>query len=377
MKSVLIAFLISCGLFGSIYSCNLDGTPIEDISYKEMNDIVESIDIEQIDEEVMINSIPEVVVNEVQYVEAVEPPTFNIKMTFAGDAMISCYKDQTTSGSFNEYTDKKPPTYFLEKVEHIFKEDDITLVNLENVLSDNKLKEVTKDHNPAYWFKAKTSNTNILTSSGVEAVSLANNHFGDYGQQGKIDTIAAVEKAGLLYGNNDKTFYYEKNGYKIAFICHGLWGEYQADAIIKKVKEAEKESDYQVVFFHGGTEKIHKPEDWKIRAAHKMVDNGADLVIGGHPHVLQPMETYNGVDIVYSLGNFCYGGSRKPENRTVIYQMDLTINNDGKLVSSESNLIPCYVYTGSVNNYQPTPVEDPVIKQKILDFMDWKVNSPV
>ena len=57
--------------------------------------------------------------------------------------------------------------------------------------------------------------------------------------------------------------------------------------------------------------------------------------------------------------------------------MDLTINNDGKLVSSESNLIPCYVYTGSVNNYQPTPVEDPVIKQKILDFMDWKVNSPV
>lgn len=306
-----------------------------------------------------------------------EPKSFNIKMTFAGDVMIASYKNQTTDGSFNTYAANKSPTYFFEKVEPIFEEDDITIVNLENVLTDKNLKEVPKDHNPAYWFRSKTSNTDILTSSSIEAVSLANNHYGDYGTQGRLDTVEAVEKAGLLYGHNDKTFYFEKNGYKIAFICHGLWGEWQANDIVKRIKEAETQSDFQVVFYHGGKERLHAPEEWKIRASRKLVDNGADLVVGNHPHVLQPMENYNGVDIIYSMGNFCYGGSRRPENRSILYQIELTISNDGVLEGKTSEIIPCYVYTGDVNNYQPTPIEDEVVKQKVLDFMSWKVNSPL
>lgn len=317
------------------------------------------------------------IVNGANYFTSVGYPNFDIKISIAGDTMLASYKNQTTSGSFNEYVNEKSPEYFLEKVKPIFEADDFTIVNLENVFTDQNLKEVAKDHDPAYWYRSSTSNANILTVSSVEGVSLANNHFGDYGTSGRNDTMAAVDAVGLEYGTNDKTFYFEKNGFKIAVICHGLWGEWQADAIIDRIKEAESQSDFQIVYYHGGTERLHMPEDWKMRASRKLVDNGADLVIGNHPHVLQPMETYNGVEIVYSVGNFCFGGSKRPENRTIIYQMTLTVSKDGVVLNKTSEIIPCYVYTGDVNNYQPAPIEDEVVKQKVLDFMNWMLDTPV
>lgn len=303
------------------------------------------------------------------------PENFTIKLTFAGDCLLSTYMGQMYKGSFSWYAANKEPSYFLEKVADVFREDDFTIVNLETVLTDRKLKEVEKASTPAYWFRGPTSNAAILSGSGVEAVSLANNHTGDYGAAGRKDTAAAVEAAGLLYGANDKTFFLEKNGFKIAVICHGLWNEGQASQIISRLKKASELSDYQIVFFHGGREGVHSPEAWKVRACRKLADAGADLVIGAHPHVLQPAEVYKGVHIVYSLGNFCYGGSRKPENRTLIYQMTLTIN-DGTAAVQEPSFIPCYVYTGSTNNWQPAPLTDEAAKQKVLDFMAWQRSLP-
>ena len=306
------------------------------------------------------------------------PVTFNIKMSFAGDAMLASYKNQTTEGSFNDYVSKREPSYFLEKVRPVFENDDFTIVNLENVFTDKNLSPVEKDHDPAYWYRSQTSNVNILTCSSVEGVSLANNHTYDYGETGRKDTVSTVVGAGLQYGRNEHIMYFEKEGFTVAVICSGLWGEWQAEDIIKLINTAEEKSDYQVVFYHGGKEKIHQPEDWKIRASRKLVDNGADLVIGNHPHVLQPREIYNGVEIIYSIGNFCYGGSRSPENRTIIYQMTLTIDNDNKAVlNSESTIIPCYVYTAQKNNYQPAPIDDVDIAQRVIDFIDGKAESPL
>lgn len=307
----------------------------------------------------------------------VEDKSFSIKLTFTGDMMLASYKNQTTSGSFNEYSDEKDPSYFLEKVRAYFEEDDFTIVNLENVFTNQNLKEVEKDHDPAYWYRSRTSNVDILTCSSVEGVSLANNHTNDYGSEGRNDTIETVKNAGLQYGLESKIMYFEKNGFTVAVICNGLWGEWQADSIIKLIKKAEENSDYQIVFYHGGKERLHEPEEWKVRASRKLVDNGADLVIGNHPHVLQPREVYNGAEIIYSMGNFCYGGSRSPENRTIIYRMELKINENLEVEESISTIIPCYVYTDTKNNYQPAPVDDEKIKNKILDFMDGKLDTPV
>lgn len=302
---------------------------------------------------------------------------FDIVMTFTGDMLLASYKNELAAGNFRDYAAKNEASYFLQNVKPIFDADDLTLVNLETVLSDRWLPERDKGEGVAYWFRGPAANTGILTCSGVEAVSIANNHTGDYGPGGFQDTIQAVEDAGLLYGSNDKTLYFEKNGYRVAIVCHGLWNEQQANDIIRRIEAAQADSDYQIVFFHGGKEGVHTPEDWKQRACRKLADAGADLVIGAHPHVLQPREVYNGVEILYSLGNFCYGGSRYPENRTAIYQMALHISAGGVLESAASQVIPCYVYTDTANNYCPAPIADEAEKQRVLDFVDGRLESPL
>lgn len=302
---------------------------------------------------------------------------FRMVVSFTGDMLLASLHGKRAAGNFLDVAAKQEPEYFLQHVRPIFEADDFTVVNLENVLTDRNLTPKEKSTNPAYWFRAPASNTDILTSSGVEAVSLANNHTGDYGTAGYKDTVKAVSAAGLEYGGNDRTFYLEKNGYRIAVICHGLWNEGQAGTIVRRLQAAEKDSDFQIVFYHGGTEGVHAPEAWRVRASRRLVDNGADLVLGNHPHVLQPREVYKGKEIVYSLGNFCFGGSRGPENRTVIYQLILQVEN-GELVSASSELIPCCVHTGGrVNNYCPAPIEDEEQARRVLDFMDGKAKLPL
>ncbi|MCI9331358.1 MAG: CapA family protein [Oscillibacter sp.] len=302
--------------------------------------------------------------------------TFRIIISFTGDMLLASLHGQRAAGNFLDYAAKQEPEYFLQHVQPFFQADDFTVVNLENVLTDRNLTPKEKSTDPAYWFRGPTANTDILTSSGVEAVSLANNHTGDYGSAGYQDTLKAVSAAGLEYGGNDRTFYLEKNGYRVAVICHGLWNEGQAGAILQRLRTAEKDSDFQVVFYHGGAEGVHAPEAWRVRASRRLVDGGADLVLGNHPHVLQPREVYKEREIVYSLGNFCFGGSRGPENRTVIYQLILQVEN-GELVGTSSELIPCYVHTGGrVNNYCPAPIDDEGQRRKVLDFMDGKAKLP-
>ena len=302
---------------------------------------------------------------------------FSIVVSFTGDMLLASLHGKRAAGNFLDYAARQEPEYFLQHVRPIFEADDFTVVNLENVLTDRNLTPKEKATDPAYWFRAPAATTDILTSSGVEAVSLANNHTGDYGTAGYKDTVKAVSAAGLEYGGNDRTFYLEKNGYRVAVICHGLWTEGQAGTIIRRLKAAEKDSDFQVVFYHGGTEGVHTPEAWRVRASRRLIDNGADLVLGNHPHVLQPREVYKGKEIVYSLGNFCFGGSRGPENRTIIYQLILRVES-GELVSAASELIPCYVHTGGrVNNYCPAPIEDEAQARRVLDFMDGKAKLPL
>lgn len=304
---------------------------------------------------------------------------FKITLSFAGDMVLAAYEGQPGKGTFEEYVQNNSYDYFLSKVAHIFKNDDFTFTNLENVMSDSTdLQKKVKDYSPAFWFKSDTERIKILSESGVEGVTLNNNHTFDYGERGFRETANAVENAGMQYGYNDKIMYFEKQGFKISVVCVALWYSGNTKNAVNLLNAAKENSDYQIILFHGGTEKVHNPDKFKVDAAHALVDAGADLVVGSHPHVLQPKEVYNGVEIIYSLGNFCYGGSRYPENRTIIYQMTLDINEEKQLVKSSSQIIPCYVHTGkSTSNFQPAIVEDEAIKQQILSFMNGEIESPI
>lgn len=305
-----------------------------------------------------------------------EDTTTHIKMNFVGDCLLASNISEYYANNFRVCAKTKDKGYFLSDVSPLFRKDDFTIVNLENVLSDQDLGPIDKGTEEAFWFKGPAENVEILTGSSVEVVSLENNHVLDYGYAGQMDTRDTVEKAGLEWGDKTRTVYLEKEGFVIAVICHGLWYSGQERDIIQRIEEADGKSDYQVVFFHGGQEGVHEPEYWKVNGCHAMVDAGADLILGGHPHVLQPEEIYNGVHIVYSLGNFCYGGSSWVENRTIIYSVDLTVE-DGKVLAEETEIIPCYVHTGTpYNNFKPRVIIKEDERQKVLDFMAGKVDKP-
>lgn len=308
--------------------------------------------------------------------EEKEPTT--ITMTFAGNTLLGTYPAITTANSFYGYAAAQTPDYFLSGVKGVFEGDDFTVLTLENVLSDRALKPVEKDYEPAYWYKSPAAYTDILTTSSVEVVSLANNHTEDYGEEGLADTKAALETAGVQWGNRDQTVYLQKDGYVIAVVCGGMWnGTNQPRLLRQRLETASEYSHFQVVVFHGGDDDQSRvPEPWKVKACRSLVEAGADLVIGGHPHKLQPKETYKGVDIIYSLGNFCYGGSVRPENACALYQLELTVEN-GALTAKEGTIIPCYVYTGTRNNFQPVVMADSPEKQAVLDFMKGLRSSPL
>ena len=290
----------------------------------------------------------------------------DIELTFLGDCILATNKDSNYYDCFRDVANKEQPSYFFEKVKHVLDNDSFTIANLECVLSDSDIVPVYKDYSPAFWFKGPTKNVDMLTEGSIEVVSLSNNHTYDYGKQGIEDTKKALNDSGIKYGNEEQIVYLEEHGFKIALICHGLWWEGQSNQIIKLIEEASLKSDYQIVMFHGGEQGLHTPEEWKKRECKKIVDGGADLIIGSHPHVLQPLDRYKDVDIAYSIGNFVYGGHHAPENATVIIKHNIKLelsylNNEitnTKYISNQTNALPTYVYSGDKNNWQPCLMEE-------------------
>ncbi len=301
--------------------------------------------------------------------------TKQITISFLGDCTLASQKGQEQTGNMINYLNTKDTSYFFEKCMDIIGNDDFTIANCENVFSDNNIKSIYKDYSPAFWFRSSTKNAAVFADNSIDAVSIANNHTGDYGTGGYDETKSALENVNVLWGDVENPIILEKDGISIGIICCKFWSSYYEDSIIQQIKELSKKTTIQIVFFHGGTEKVHTPEEWKVSGCRKFVDAGADLVIGGHPHVLQPYEEYNGVSIIYSIGNFCYGGNRSPENRTVIYQQTFTFDGSNNLIQSEENIIPFYVYTGSTNNWQPAPIENEEEKEKVLDFLYGKSDN--
>lgn len=299
-----------------------------------------------------------------------EEPENTLKMSFIGDCVIGGDPVDYGYESFIWYSENKPLSYFFEKVKSVLEQDDFTLANMETVLSDNmSLRPVEKDGERTFWFMAKSKNAQILTEGSVEVAGVVNNHTYDFGDEGYNDTVKALEDAGLLVGEDCVPLYFEKNGIKVGVAYANLWAYYQVNDIFDALEEMQGKCDYKIVFFHGGEEGQHEPDNFKIDACRDLANSGlCDLIVGAHPHVLQPLEVVNDVPILYSLGNFCFAGNNYPENKTVIFGVNLTKDENGK-VTAETNITPCYVYTGDDNNFQPAVITDANDKQEILDML--------
>lgn len=277
-------------------------------------------------------------------ISAVGDCTFGTDENFAYEGSMPAKYDEV--GDFN---------YFFENVKSVFEEDDLTIVNFEGTLTDSTIRE-----DKQFAFKADKSYAEILTDGFVEAANLANNHSKDYGEQSYNDTMDALDEAGITNFGYDRVAIKKVKGIKV-----GLVGTYVLadglgvkDSMEKNIQDLKDEGAQVIIAsFHWGEEKAEYPNDVQVELAHAAIDAGADLVLGHHPHVLQGIEQYKGKNIVYSLGNFCFGGNMYPSDMdTMIFQQTFTLKGGKLQEDNVTNIIPCSISSvEDYNNYQPTP----------------------
>ena len=283
----------------------------------------------------------------------------SLTLSVVGDCTLGTDETFDYDTSLNVYYENYGADYFLQNVKDIFSADDLTIANFEGTLTDSDERE-----DKTFAFKAPASYASILTGGSVEAVNTANNHSHDYGDQSFNDTLAALDDAGIVHFGYDETAVMDVKGIKVGLVgIYELYDHLEREQQLKDNIAKVKADGAQliVVIFHWGNETETVPDSNQTTLGRIAIDEGADLVCGHHPHVLQGIETYKGRNIVYSLGNFCFGGNSSPSDMdTMIYQQTFTIDADGVKKDNVTNIIPCSISSAAYdgyNNYQPTPAE--------------------
>ena len=291
--------------------------------------------------------------------DAVVMDPVSLTLSVVGDCTLGTDETFDYDTSLNAYYENYGSAYFLQNVKSIFSQDDLTIANFEGTLTESDARE-----DKTFAFKGPASFTSILTDGSVEAVNTANNHSHDYGDQSYEDTMTALDAAGIVHFGYDETAVMDVKGIKVGMVGiyelkDHLEREQQLKDNIAKVKTDG--AQLIVVIFHWGNETETVPDSNQTTLGRLAIDEGADLVCGHHPHVLQGIETYKGKNIVYSLGNFCFGGNSSPSDMdTMIYQQTFTITSEGVQADNVTNVIPCSISSAAYegyNNYQPTPAE--------------------
>lgn len=283
----------------------------------------------------------------------------SLTLSVVGDCTLGTDETFDYDTSLNAYYENYGADYFLQNVKDIFSTDDLTIANFEGTLTDSDERE-----DKTFAFKAPASYASILTGGSVEAVNTANNHSHDYGEQSFDDTLAALDDAGIVHFGYDETAVMDVKGIKVGLVgIYELYDHLEREQQLKDNIAKVKADGAQliVVIFHWGNETETVPDSNQTTLGRIAIDEGADLVCGHHPHVLQGIETYKGRNIVYSLGNFCFGGNSSPSDMdTMIYQQTFTIDADGVKKDNVTNIIPCSISSAAYdgyNNYQPTPAK--------------------
>ena len=285
----------------------------------------------------------------------------SITISAIGDVTLGQDEQFLYEGSFNQYFKLKGPEYFFSGVKKILSEDDLTIANLEGTLTEAIEKpDKSSQGNQAFFFKGNPHYTAILKDGSIEAVNLANNHSMDFLNKGFMDTVSTLDHAGITRFGDETIAIFEKNMVKIGLIGLNTLGPLEEGVNLESlmselkdnIKDLKEKTSLIIVSFHWGTENKYNPTEVQRKLGHFAVDQGADLVLGHHPHVLQTYELYQGKCIVYSLGNFVFGGNSNPwYKNTEIFRQQFSFVN-GKLVTANSPIvIPCRL----LSSFKPEP----------------------
>ncbi|WP_379137238.1 CapA family protein [Paenibacillus sp. sgz500958] len=300
-----------------------------------------------------------------------ETPSGNtVKLSFGGDVIFA--------GKVGELLEKQGYDYPYAQLDGLFTRDDLSVINLETSVTERGTSA-----DKQFVFKSSPEALDSMKAAGMDAVNLANNHTLDQGVQGLRDTLEHLDDRGISHvgaGLNEASAYapqyFERKGITIALLgftrvvpeaswragknSPGLAAVYDSEAGLKAIAEARTKADIVVVIVHWGIERAHEPNDIQQSLGRSFIDAGADLVIGGHPHVLQGIEPYKGKWIAYSTGNFIFTKSKAPDTwDTAVFQAECNAEGQCSL-----ELKPLHAELG-----QPVPMK-PEDGQKLLDKVE-------
>ena len=294
----------------------------------------------------------------------------SITISAAGDFTIGTDESFGYAGSFVDEADKNGLGHFVKGLNNIFAEDDLTTVNLETTFT-----KATQKADKKFRFKGDPSYVKILEMAGIEAVNLANNHIHDYLQQGYEDTIKTLQNGQIGYFGYDHQYLQAVKGVNIGAVGYEGWRD-DADtrAEVSEGIRSLKDQGAQIVIvhFHWGVERQYVPLESQRSLAKYAIDSGADLIIGHHPHVVQGIEEYKDKFIVYSMGNFMFGGNRNPSDKdTFVFQQTFHLINGDLTNEKEIRIVPFSISSlPNRNDYQPTRLtgeEAERVKNKIIE----------
>lgn len=287
--------------------------------------------------------------------EETEPQEQRYTLTFVGDCTLGSTPSGFYSSSSFVGTVGDDYDFPFRKVREYFENDDFTMVNLESVLSDSGTGAADK----TFVFRGPTAYTQILTGSSVEAVTLANNHTMDFGKTGYRSTKDALTDAGVPYVEANGTMLYTTDSGLTIGVYATCFTVNEADLRSDIAALRSKGAEIIIAAMHWGTEGSYRVTSSQKTYARLAIDAGADIVYGHHPHVLQPIEEYNGGVIYYSLGNFSFGGNTAPRDRdSAILRQEIIRDENGKVRLGELTIIPVSISSMDIyNNYQPVPYE--------------------
>ena len=280
-----------------------------------------------------------------------------VSMLFVGDIMLD--------RSVARHARVAGPARLFAEVEDVFLRHDVVVGNLEGTLTTNP--SVAEASSTVLRFTANPMFAEVLREAGVTTLSLANNHTLDFGEFGLDDTRHHLGQAGLaMFGTpyneaplatattvKDKT---------LCFVGYHELYRRDPSTVVAKIEEIEPTCNFTTLVAHWGEEYEHEPSVSQRELAHLFVDAGTDLVIGAHPHVVQPLEIYNNVAIFYSLGNFVFDqGWRAEVRRGVMVSVEFVGNDE------HFTLIP-------VNTYLEATLADEAVSAAVLT--DLNLDSP-
>lgn len=253
------------------------------------------------------------------------PDKETVTFTFAGDVLLD--DSYAVMGSYHLKGDVLEECVEPALLSQM-READVCVVNNEFTYTESS----GAIPNKTFTFRAKPENVSILKEMGVDAVSLANNHVYDFGEKGLFDTLDTLENAGIRYtgaGRNleeaSQILYYKNDSICISLICAtqieryatpntkgatattpGTFRCYESEELLKKIEEAEANSDFVIVFLHWGTESTTELDWRQTSQAKECAEAGADVIVGAHPHVIQGIGYEGNVPVFYSLGNYWF-----------------------------------------------------------------------